>query len=144
MSSWQSEWSRHYDQIQWIATSIFTVAIGGLLTYSQIEKKFTPEVGFLGLWLTAMTVFYAASFREKRRILHESLPEGEERSYLLGHPSRRRLAQWNVFILTFLIIAADWTYLFWTNHLQVLGPVLGLGTAAVIGLCWAKGKPRRA
>ena len=84
-NEWQSEWSRHYDQIQWTATTIFTGIIGALLAYSyqQDIEKFDPLITFIGLWLTWLMIYYVASCREFRDALHRSLPEGEERNFLL-------------------------------------------------------------
>lgn len=58
--------------------------VGALLAYSyqQETDKFDPLIAFLGLWLTWLTVYYVASCREFRRILHDGLPDGDEKNFL--------------------------------------------------------------
>src|SRR5437879_11425080 len=99
--NWQSEWSRHYDQIQWIATTVFTTGIAALLSYSYSQPDVNLWVTSIGLWLTMVTLFYAVSFRAQRYALHLSLPkDSKEREFLL-HNRQRKLKQWPVFFITF-------------------------------------------
>jgi hypothetical protein len=109
--NWRTEWSRHFDQIQWTATTILTAGLGGLLVYSHSE--FNPWLAFIGLWLTLLTVYYAASFREFRRELHEGLADSDERTFLLNTRRKRYLRQWPAFLLTFQLLTCAWLYQFW-------------------------------
>jgi len=68
----------HHSKLFWKVTSIFTVAIGGLMVYI-IDKIFPGSKGnpyspfagiiisFFGLFLTGLLVYFAASFRILRR-----------------------------------------------------------------------------
>jgi hypothetical protein len=119
MSDWRSEWSRHYDQIQWIATTVFTTGIAALLSYSYSQTDVNLWVISIGLWLTIVTVFYAVSFRELRHTLHLSLPEdSEERDFLLKN-RRRKLKQWPVFFITFASLTAAWARQFFRYNYRL-------------------------
>ncbi len=135
--NWRSDWSRHYDQIQWTATTIFTAAISGLLAYSYSREgatafgnpsEFQPWLASIGLWLTWVTVYYAASCRELRRQFHESLPCGEEK-HLLN--KSRKLRQWDVFLATFALFTAAWLWQYWMHGWHCLAVALG-----VISIWW--------
>ena len=120
--TWRSDWSRHYDQVQWTATTLLTAAIGGLLafSYSQSEPSFEPWIPAIGLWLTWVAVFYAASCRELRRLLYDNVSNDEE-TIFLARP--RDLRQWPVFLATFAIITAAWLWHYWAHgwHWLTLG-----------------------
>jgi len=118
---WRSDWSRHCDQTQWTAITIFTGMIGALLTYSYHQKgaDFDPLIAFLGLWLTWLTIYYVASFKEFRRVLHNGLPEGDEKDFLQNKLNEKRIIwQWPAFLLTFTLLTIGWLWQFWQhgNH----------------------------
>src|SRR5688572_7968715 len=96
--NWRSEWSRHFDQIQWVAITILTTGAGGLLAYSLGSNEFQPSIGFLGLWISALSIYYTASFREFRKQLHDAMPDNEERQFLENR--KRCFRQWPAFMLT--------------------------------------------
>lgn len=140
--NWRSEWSRHYDQIQWIATTVFTAGIAGLLSYSYSQTTVDPWIISIGLWLTIVTVYYAVSFRNLRDNLHNGLlEESEERNFLMEN-RQRRLKQWPVFFLTFVVLMAAWIRQFFRYDYR-LGLVVGLLTLFVVAWLWDKGKDSR-
>lgn len=108
--NWRSEWSRHFDQVQWTSTTILTAGVGGLLAYCY--SNFNSWVAFGGLWLTLLTVYYAASFRSTRRQIHAGIT-GDEKTFLTRKGSLR---QWPVFLLTFATITAAWLTLGWQHR----------------------------
>ncbi len=144
---WRTEWSRHYDQIQWTATTIFTGVVGVLLAYSyqQENAKFDPLIAFLGLWLTWLTIYYAASCRELRKVLCEGLPDGDEKSFLLNKNDkknqRRVLWQWPAFLLTFILLTIGWLWQFWRHGNRA--SAISLAIVCIVGLpiIWKRGKP---
>jgi uncharacterized membrane protein len=121
---WRTEWSRHYDQIQWTATTILTGVVAVLFAYSyQLENaKFDPLIAFLGLWLTWLTIYYVASCREFRRILHNGLSDGDEKNFLQNKNQaknqKRLLWQWPALLLTFILLTIGWLWQLWRhgNH----------------------------
>jgi hypothetical protein len=42
----RSEWSRHYDQVQWTSTTILTAANGGLLAYTYSRPAARMDMSF--------------------------------------------------------------------------------------------------
>lgn len=131
---WRTDWSRHYDKVQWTGTSILTAAVSILLVYSNTQGKFDPWLAFVGLWLTWLTVYYAASFRKFRRELLEGLPDCPEKSFLKNDPRRRVLAQWPLFLATFVMLTAGWVWGYWTNG--YLYWAVGFGAASVVGFAF--------
>lgn len=123
---WRTDWSRHYDQIQWTTTMILTAAIAVLLAYSYSDK-FEPAIAFLGLWLTWLAVYYAASCREFRRLLHAGLPDGDEKRFLQNKyadkKQKRVLRQWPAFLMTFILLSAGWIWLFWKHDRHIFAIV---------------------
>jgi hypothetical protein len=99
------EWSRHYDSVLWTGVSILTTAVGGLLAYST--TTFDTWIGILGLSLTVLTVYFAASSRALRRKAHMYISEAD-----LGLVQAGRLRQWPAFILLMLGLVILWTRLF--------------------------------
>jgi hypothetical protein len=144
---WRTEWSRHYDQIQWTATTIFTGVVGVLLAYSyqQDKDKFDLAIAFLGLCLTWLTIYYVASCREFRRVLHDSLPDGEEKDFLQNRtkaPNQKRLLwQWPAFLLTFILLTIGWLWQFWRRDKQ--GWAIAFAVVSLVGVpyIWKRGKP---
>ncbi|MEJ2745660.1 MAG: hypothetical protein P8123_08275 [bacterium] len=104
---WQ-EWSRHYDVIQWTVTTIIMTVVGGLLVYQWDSSHYSLELAVLGLGLTWLNMYYAASLRGMRHKLHEAIKDQGIRTHLMA---RNPLPQWIVFTLTQGIIAALWLYL---------------------------------
>lgn len=116
--SWKTEWSRHYDQIQWTATTILTGIVGALLAYAYSIPQIDPFMVWIGCALTWLTVYYAASFRQLRSALHSvrnpaspgESEVGEELVFLSRLP--HRLKQWPAFIAAFALFSVAWCLLF--------------------------------
>ncbi|MFH1671907.1 MAG: hypothetical protein ABIF87_00545 [Pseudomonadota bacterium] len=144
---WRTEWSRHYDQIQWTATTIFTGVVGVLLAYSyqQEKDKFDPVIAFLGLWLTWLTIYYVASCREFRRALHDGLPDGDEKNFLQNRNQeknqKRVLWQWPSFLLTFILLTIGWLWQFWRHGNRGWAIAFAIFTLVGVPIIWKRGKP---
>jgi hypothetical protein len=126
------EWSRHYDQLLWVVTSLLIGANAALIAIGCGVDKFTIQVGIFGIALSMITVVFAASFRAIRRRLRERLE--------LEHPGRYDwlilggegwLRQWRLFVLLFAGIQGLWISLFWTKFPQqtCIWYVTSLGSA---------------
>lgn len=128
---WRSEWSRHYDQIQWTVTTILTGSVSGLVAYSYTVKVGDLDrfVLYLGFVLTWLTVYYAASFRELRRLLHTKIQDKEEKDFLLDPP--HKLKQWPVFLLAFFALAVALVILCLKHGWCINAIVFGTITAAI-------------
>jgi len=143
---WRTEWSRHYDQIQWRAITIFTGVVGVLLAYSyrQENTEFDPVVAFLGLWLTWLTIYYVASCRELRKVLHEGLCGGDERDFLLNENQeknqKRVLWQWPAFLLTFILLTIGWLWQFWRHGSRAWAVSLAIVFVVGVPIIWKRGK----
>ena len=60
------EWARHYDILFWTYTTLMTTVIGGLLIYNV--RNFNLWLSILGMFVTIVSVYFAASFRELRHL----------------------------------------------------------------------------
>lgn len=130
---WRAEWSRHYDTIQWTATTILTGVIGALLAYSY-SGKFDPVLAFFGLWLTWTAIYYAASFRKFRNVLHKGMHDGDEKEFLMNGGKKRLLRQWRVFLLTFVILSIGWLWLFWKHEKHCCAVVFSIISIVLVVL----------
>jgi len=91
-----SNWSRHYDSLLWNTTTIFTGLFGGLLAFCYKENfMILSAFGFL---LCPIPVYFAASFRESRDIVHSHMSEDFRKALFL----QRRLLQWPLYIIIFI------------------------------------------
>ena len=98
---------------------------------------------FVGLWLTWVTAYYAASFRELRRLLHESLPEGDEKDFLTNKGTfegKRKLKQWRFFLATLALLTAAWLVLIWVNGFHCWAIALGTVSIVIFAILYWKGK----
>src|SRR5215211_9024308 len=86
-----SELSRHYDTLFWTVTSLWAAAIGGLLIYCL--DHFDARLAVLGIILTDIAMYFAASFRALRRRIHDRM-SSELRELHIGHFPIR---QWHLF-----------------------------------------------
>jgi hypothetical protein len=98
------EWSRHYDNIQWVVTGVLSAAVGGLLV--TVYASFLRELCILGLVICVIAVFFSASFRALRRRIHLALPESH-RPFLRSRPLLR---QWPVNVGVFVIASAMFSW----------------------------------
>jgi hypothetical protein len=113
----------------------------GLLVYSldHDDKKFSALIAFGGLWLSWITIYFTASFREFRRELCAGLPDGPEKSFLRNEHKKRLLRQWPVFFTTFALLTAAWLWQFWTHGWHWTSLVLGTLSLAVFGIAAKQG-----
>lgn len=115
MSHWASDWSRHYDDIQWKAVTMFTAAEVLILAYAI--KDFDPMrqqnqvylLGFIGIFINLLIAYYSASFREKRRHIHESILDSHERVFIKD--KKHGLPQWPVYLSFYWSLTVIWIYL---------------------------------
>ena len=140
--SWRRDWSRHYDQIQWTATTILTGVIGALVTYSYSVRVGDLDrfVAYVGLALTWLSVYYAASFRELRHLLHENTENKDEKEFLTRLP--HALKQWPAFLVAFAVLAAAWVNLCWKHGWHVDAVICGGITIIVFIVLSLRGAPR--
>jgi len=134
------EWSRHYDNLLWIVTSLLTGANAALMAIAA--DKLRPEIGVFGMILTVATVFFATSFRSIRRRLHEQLEAGRPQYTYLLKGGEEWLGQWLPYVLFFAMVAILWTWMLWAKYPQhrcIWGSVLFLSLASLTYL-FRKGK----
>lgn len=112
MTAEKHEWSWHYDNLQWIVTTILTAAIGGLFVYLHSTDEFTLFLALLGIVLTLASVFIAASFRALRRQIHESMSDEEQ----VLVRSRIMFKQWPAHLGVHLFLLGGWIYLLIENE----------------------------
>jgi hypothetical protein len=138
------EFSRHYDNLVWVVTSLLTTANAALMAIAG--DAVSIQVGIFGMMLSVLTVFFAASFRVLRRRVHERLENRLSThaewlySGLVGFG-----AQWLVYVLFFAGIAGLWTSLLLSRFPKVCGvwwAMLGAASAAMTGL-YLVGRRRR-
>lgn len=98
------EWSRHYDNIQWVVTGVLSAALGGLLV--TIYSSFSFELSILGLAICVIAVFFSSSFRSLRRQVHLALP-ASHLPFLLSKPLLR---QWPVNVCIFVVASGLFTW----------------------------------
>jgi len=99
------EWARHYDILFWTYTTLMTTVIGGLLIYNV--RNFNLWLSILGMFVTIVSVYFAASFRELRH-----LATGKFDNELQQLFKKRRLAhQWYWYCCLFVVIEVFWTIL---------------------------------
>lgn len=141
MSTWESEWSRHYDQVQWAATTILTTASSGLLAWmwTRGTNDFNWIIGLLGAWLTLLTAYYAASFRALRHTLHNRMNTDEGR-FLRGHRRRSYLPQWPLFFFTLAAVELAWLHLFWESGMREQAIVGGIVASPVFAYIFWRGQ----
>lgn len=160
-SSWQSEWSRHFDQIQWTAISIMMTGNVGLVAFtiaggwkaipdgSELDKSKLgwDLLGVLGIALTLMTTFYAASFRRRRFDLHsQNIARTAEGKYLASRARGETFSlktgslpgQWRLFMLFHVLLAGLYVTHVWlaTSGLAILIAIAG---GILLGYIWYAG-----
>jgi hypothetical protein len=103
------EFSRHYDNLLWLVTSLFTTANAALMAIAA--DKITPEIGLFGMGLSVLTVFFAANFRLLRRRVHAMLGANENAYRWLYSGLGGRAGQWHIFVLFYTAVALLWALL---------------------------------
>lgn len=135
------EWSRHYDNLLWIVTSLLTGANAALMAIAADNKSDFPiQVCVLGMVLTVLTVFFAASFRSIRRRLSDRLERDRPGKYTwLVKGGKKWFRQWPVFVLFFAIVAVLWTTILLAKspqHRCIWWVVLGASLLLLSALFW--------
>jgi flagellar biosynthesis protein FlhB len=126
-------WSRHYDSLLWNVTTLFAAAIGGLLVYTY--STFHIGVAIVGLIITCLPVYFAASFREASYKINQHLP-AEERKIIFED---RKLKQWSPYVLVFVLLETLWVWLLLANMLAYWWLWLLLGISAIVyTLYWSR------
>ncbi len=136
------EWSRHYDQLQWVVITIFSAGVGALLAASFDDKnaeELWPESA--GLLLTVMGVYYVATFRFFRsRLHHELLQEGKLKDFLQD-TTPRWPHMWHMFVGSFTVVGVK---LLFNLYEKCVHPwvMVFVGTVwlGVLGALWNKGR----
>lgn len=105
-------WSRHYDTLVWTVTGIFAGADGGLLLYAFSTEKPAWIVCVIGISLTVLAVYFIASFRSARRIVHSKMKD-EDIQIARGAPF---LKQWRIFVLFWVAMLCFWFGLLIYNY----------------------------
>ena len=112
----RAQWSQHYDYMQWLSITIFITAISILLAYATFMPGPSPGrnvfVCFFGIWLTNLTVWFAAGFRSFRHYLVLQTSDKDLAELLTRGPNKRRMPMWRVFIATFAILNFLWVQRF--------------------------------
>lgn len=114
------EWSRHYDELLWLVTSLLIGANAALLAITCDKDKTSIRVCVLGIAISLLTVFFAASFRKIRRRLRARLEKqyGTRYDWLVGG-SKGWLKQWRVYVSFFAGFAALWLSFLWTKSSEL-------------------------
>ncbi len=136
-----AELSRHYDSMLWTVTSLWAAAVGSLLVY--LAEHFDPWLAVFGLSLTVCAMYFAFSFRRRRRKVHAAMPSDLRRLLVKG----RGLRQWDIFLLLFLGLTFLWGKLLIQNSrnswpLWLAVSIVAGGLVAAMWACerW-RGKP---
>jgi hypothetical protein len=102
-------WSRHYDSTLWTVTSIFIAANSGLLAYAYTNKQLDWKLSIIGVFLTWISFFFAASFRSLRRKLNDYLDDNDRKKdipYLRSQSAVFR--QWPIYLLVHSVFLVFW------------------------------------
>ncbi len=100
-----SNWSRHYDTLLWNSTTAFVGLLGALAAVSF--ENFHWLLSVVGLSFSFVPVYFAASFRESRDIVHKAMSPGLRVIVF----SDRRLKQWPLFVFIFICLEGLHFYL---------------------------------
>ena len=136
------DWGRHFDTLLWTVTAIMAAAISGLLAYVHNSvsagKKLDIFLASSGYFLTLATVYLATSFR----VLRHEFKEHYTKKIQDIFNSSKRLYQWPVYILIFVILLGLWIKLLIEHSVTYLGlwVVFVFIGGFVIGYCWKIGK----
>ena len=132
------EFTRHYDNLLWVVTSLLTPANAALLAISV--DHLSIEVGVLGILLSILTVFFAASFRLLRLRLHARLHQDSPDRYAWLYAGPAGWAgQWKIYVLFFAVVAGLWISVLWKQfpQYQYAWWVTAFLSAGVLGWLYA-------
>lgn len=111
-AKWKREqalaFSRHYDSLHWIVTSLLTTSNAALLA---LGGSASIQVALLGVGLAIVTVIFASGFRQVRRRIHSRLDD--DRWLWAGASGWTR--QWPWYVAFFTGIAALWFWLLFSH-----------------------------
>lgn len=135
------EYSRHYDNLVWLVTSLFTTANVALLAIAAGEKSI--EVSLAGLALSVLTAYFATSFRLLRRRVHLQLKlRGMDCEWL--YESLPGIgAQWLIYVAFFAGLATLWTWRLIISSPGLLCVWIGLLAASLAVFMFLYRKARR-
>ena len=102
------EFTRHYDNLLWVVTSLLLPANAGLLAFAAQNPS--AQIGILGVLLSVVTVFFAASFRVLRLRLHSRLGRGDSWLYA---GAAGWAGQWKIYVCLFIGLSQLWVSLLW-------------------------------
>lgn len=112
-------WIRHYDILLWTVTSLL-LATNTFLFSSLIKMKsefflLRVAISAIGLFLTVITVYFAASFRKLRHAFidkyHKDAQQSEDEKQYANDIEKiyqAGLKQWTIYIVIFWAIAVAW------------------------------------
>jgi len=108
------EFTRHYDNLLWVVTSLLLPANAGLLAFAAGSPSW--QIGVLGVVLSVITVFFAASFRALRLRLHARLARdrANDDSWLYAGASGWA-GQWKIYVVLFVSLSVLWVSVLWTQ-----------------------------
>lgn len=108
------EFTRHYDNLLWVVTSLLLPANAGLLAFAAQNPS--KQIGVLGVLLSVITVFFAASFRVLRLRLHARLSRDASRSDSWLYAGAAGWAgQWKIYVGLFAALSLLWVSLLWNQ-----------------------------
>jgi len=127
------EFTRHYDNLLWVVTSILTTANAALLAI--VGDSLSIEVGLIGIVLSVLTVFFAASFRLLRQRVNSRINAHSRGAYrwlyggIPGWPG-----QWKIYVGFFALLTWLWVSLLLKNHYRFRWAwhLTGIGASAVL------------
>lgn len=108
------EFTRHYDNLLWVVTSLLLPANAGLLAFAAGNPSW--QIGVLGVVLSVITVFFAASFRVLRLRLHARLAgDAQKDDSWLYAGAAGWAGQWKIYVALFVMVSLLWLSLLWTQ-----------------------------
>ena len=92
-----AKWARHYDNMLWLVTSIFLIAIAYLITSSIQDIK----TSLLGMLITFCLLYFATGFRQWKQ---KNMPENTNGKI----DNKPELPQWEIYVFLLYAIGAYW------------------------------------
>lgn len=136
------EFARHYDNLLWVVTSLLLPTNAGLLAFAAENPS--AQIGVVGVLLSVITVFFAASFRVLRlRVLARLNRDTSRDDSWLYTGVVGWGGQWRVYVGLFVALSLLWISLLWTQFAKWR---VGWGTLMIVALScfvWLYRKARR-
>lgn len=102
------ELSRHYDSTLWTVTTLFITGNIGILTFAYSSDKFECKLSVLGVFLTLVSFFFAASFRALRSKLTKYFKDHNASEDIKYLTSGYLFKQWPIYFFIHLILLSFW------------------------------------